>query len=75
MPGSLFDSSAWIAAIFTPHAFHGQAQTALHDAKPADPAVFCRSTQQSFLRPASTPALLKAYGAGGFDESGCSRGS
>ena len=65
MPGSLFDSSVWIAAIFTTHPFHEQAQAALHDAKPANPAVFCRSTQQSVLRLASTPALLKAYGADG----------
>ena len=65
MPGSLFDSNVWIAAIFTTHPCHQQAQTALHDATPANPAVFCRSTQQSFLRLASTPALLKAYGADG----------
>ena len=65
MPGSLFDSSVWIAAIFTTHPFHQQAQTALHDATPAAPAVFCRSTQLSLLRLASTPALLKAYGADG----------
>jgi uncharacterized protein len=65
VPGSLFDSSVWIASIFTTHPFHEQAQTALHDATPANPAVFCRSTQQSVLRLASTPALLKAYGADG----------
>lgn len=35
----------------------------MKQATPADPAVFCRATQQSFLRLASTPALLKAYGA------------
>ena len=34
-------------------------------ATPANPAVFCRSTQQSFLRLASNPALLKTYGADG----------
>lgn len=65
MPGSLFDSSVWIAAIFTTHPFHRQAQTALREATPAAPAVFCRSTQQSVLRLASTPVLLKAYGAEG----------
>lgn len=65
MPGSLFDSSVWIAAIFPTHPFHEQAQTALHDATPAAPAIFCRSTQQSVLRLASTPALLKTYGADG----------
>ena len=63
MPGSLFDSSAWIASIFPSHPFHEQAQNALCDATPASPVVFCRATQQSVLRLASTPALLKVYGA------------
>ncbi len=65
MPGSLFDSSVWIGAIFTTHPFHQQARAALQNATPAAPAFFCRFTQQSFLRLASTPALLKAYGAEG----------
>jgi uncharacterized protein len=65
VPGSLFDSNVWIAAIFTTHPFHQQAQTVLEDATPADPAVFCRSTQQSFLRLASNSVLLKTYGAEG----------
>ncbi len=65
MPGSLFDANVWIAAVFTTHPFHRQAQAALQEATPAAPAVFCRSTQQSFLRLASTPVLLKAYGAEG----------
>ena len=65
MPGSLFDTNVWIAAIFTTHPFHKQAQQALHEATSAAPAVLCRSTQQSFLRLTSTPALLKAYGADG----------
>ena len=63
MPGSLFDTSVWIAAVFTTHPFHSQAQQALHDTTPGHPAVFCRSTHQSFLRLASTLALLKTYGA------------
>lgn len=65
MPGSLFDTNVWIAAIFTTHPAHKQAQQVLQNATPADPAVFCRSTQQSLLRLASTPALLKIYGAEG----------
>jgi toxin-antitoxin system PIN domain toxin len=55
----------WIAAIFTTHPFHQPARQVLLEATPALPAVFCRSTQQSFLRLASTPALLEAYGAEG----------
>lgn len=65
MPGNLFDTSVWLAAIFTTHPFHLSAQNALRQASPAQPAVFCRATQQSFLRLATTPALLKAYGATG----------
>lgn len=65
MPGSLLDASVWIAAAFTSHPFHHPARKTVQQATPADPAVFCRSTEQSFLRLASTPALLKAYGATG----------
>jgi toxin-antitoxin system PIN domain toxin len=65
VPGSLFDTNVWLAAIFTTHPFHVQARQILHEATPAAPAVFSRSTQQSFLRLVSTPVLLKAYGAEG----------
>ncbi len=65
MPGSLLDSNVWVAAIFTTHPAHAAAQQILERATPATPAVFCRATQQSFLRLASTPALLKVYGAEG----------
>lgn len=66
MPGCLFDTNVWLAAVFTTHPFHTLAQQALQKASAAEPAVFCRATQQSFLRLASTPALLKVYGAEGF---------
>lgn len=63
MPGSLFDTNVWLAAIFPTHPLHATAQQALQQATPTQPAVWCRSTQQSFLRLASTPTLHKAYGA------------
>ena len=63
MPGFLFDTNVWLAAIFPTHPFHIQAQQALKQATASQPAVWCRSTQQSFLRLASAPSLLKAYGA------------
>ncbi len=63
MPGYLFDTSTWLAASFTSHSFHAAAQNALLRATAPAPAVFCRATQQSFLRLATTPALLRAYGA------------
>lgn len=65
MPGSLFDTNVWIAAIFPTHLCHRQACAALRDATPANPAAFCRSTQQSVLRLASSPKFLKSYGAEG----------
>ena len=69
MPGTLFDTNVWLAAVFASHPFHKLAQQALQRATPANPAVFCRSTEQSFLRLASTPALLKVYGAPGMTNS------
>ena len=65
MPASLFDTNVWLAAIFPTHPFHPQAQQALQRATSAQPALWCRATQQSFLRLASTSTLLKAYGAEG----------
>ena len=65
MPAALFDTNVWLAAIFTTHPFHAQAQQALQNASSTAPAVWCRATEQSFLRLATTPALLKAYGAQG----------
>ena len=65
MPAALFDTNIWIAAVFTTHPCHSLAQNALQQANVREPAVFCRATQQSFLRLASTPVILKAYGAEG----------
>jgi uncharacterized protein len=61
--GSLFDTNIWIAVVFPTHPFHDIAQDRLASASVARPAVMCRSTQQSFLRLASTPTILKAYEA------------
>jgi uncharacterized protein len=63
VPGALFDTNIWIAVVFPTHPFHDLAQEALARATSAQPAVMCRYTQQSFLRLASTPTLLKVYGA------------
>jgi uncharacterized protein len=61
--GSLFDTNVWIAVVFPADPFHSKAKQALALTNTARPAVMCRSTQQSFLRLASTPTILKAYGA------------
>lgn len=63
MQGYLFDTSAWLAAIYDKHAFHAQAIQALAQATSQAPAVFCRATQQSVLRLTTTAAMAKAYQA------------
>jgi len=65
VPTCLFDTNIWLAVLFTSHPAHQRAQQALQQATPAEPAVFCRATQQSFLRLASTTAVLNVYGAVG----------
>lgn len=67
MPASafLYDVNLWVALTFSSHPHHRQAQVTFASATPAQPALFCRATQQSFLRLASTPAILQVYGATG----------
>jgi len=65
MPGWLIDTNVWLATVFTTHPLHQVARDALQQASEAEPAIFCRATQLSFLRLASTPTLLRAYGAEG----------
>jgi toxin-antitoxin system PIN domain toxin len=55
----------WLAALFQQHPFHPPAQQVLAQSTPAQPALWCRSTEQSFLRLASTPALHNVYGVQG----------
>lgn len=61
MPGYLFDTNVWIAAVFPSHPFHPQAKQMLRQVSTAQPAHWCRSTQQSFVRLATTPTVFKAY--------------
>jgi toxin-antitoxin system PIN domain toxin len=63
VPACLFDTSVWLAAVFEQHPLHGLARQVLQQATPTEPAVFCRTTQQDFLRLLSTAALARAYGA------------
>lgn len=65
MPGCLVDTNIWLAAVFDSHPFHRRARRHLEQASTLEPAVMCRAIQQSFLRLASTPTLLNAYGATG----------
>jgi uncharacterized protein len=58
----LADSNVWLALALSRHAFHGMARAWLADRKPREAALFCRSTQQSFLRLLTTRAVLTPYG-------------
>ena len=61
MSAARFDSNVWVALTFDKHPFHETARAAFRKCKAKSPAVFCRATEQSFLRLASTPALHAAY--------------
>ncbi|MFM9101940.1 MAG: TA system VapC family ribonuclease toxin [Cyanobium sp.] len=63
MPASLIDTCVWLALSFEAHPCHRQTRQALLNTTPDHPWLWCRATQQSFLRLASTPTLLNAYGA------------
>ena len=63
---TLFDSNVWLALTFSAHPNHSLAKKIFAATTRENPACFCRATQQSFLRLATTPALLRAYGAEGF---------
>jgi toxin-antitoxin system PIN domain toxin len=61
VPGSLLDSNVWVAATFPRHEFHAAALAVLRSATLSQPAVFCRATEQSFLRLATSPHMLARY--------------
>jgi toxin-antitoxin system PIN domain toxin len=58
----LADSNVWLALALSKHEYHDIALTWLADRKPPEKALFCRSTQQSFLRLLTTRAVLAPYG-------------
>jgi uncharacterized protein len=58
---SLLDANVWVAATFPRHEFHQVAQQFLATVSEASPAVLCRTTEQSFLRLATSPSLLTRY--------------
>jgi len=61
-PAFLFDANLWIALAFPLHPHRARALEIYTMASSKCPAIFCRATQQSFLRLASTPALLQLCG-------------
>jgi uncharacterized protein len=56
----LVDSNVWLALAIFNHEFHAAAQGWLTGRTPRE-AVFCRATQQSFLRLLTTSAVLAPY--------------
>lgn len=63
MSTTLFDVNVWVALVFSTHPAHAQGRDAFDAASSEAPAVFCRATQQSFLRLVTTPAIQKCYGS------------
>ena len=65
MSALLLDSNIWVAAAFPSHEFHRGSMALLHSASRSEPVLFCRATEQSFLRLITTPRVSSHYGAAG----------
>jgi toxin-antitoxin system PIN domain toxin len=57
----LADSNIWLALALSKHEFHSATRTWMANMERRE-VVFCRSTQQSFLRLLTTSAVLEPYG-------------
>ena len=57
----LADSNVWLALALSKHVFHAPVRAWLGEQAPRE-ALYCRSTQQSFLRLLTTRAVLAPYG-------------
>lgn len=62
MTGELWDVNAWIALSLSEHVHHEAAQRRLATTDDFASVLFCRSTQQSFLRLLTSAAVLAPYG-------------
>ncbi len=58
----LADTNIWLALALSKHVFHEAAQSWLDAESQEREVLFCRSTQQSFLRLLTTAAVLRPYG-------------
>ena len=61
MLGRIVDTNIWLAAFFENHEGYEIATGFIASRTEADPALFCRATEQSWLRLATTPALHALY--------------
>ncbi|HJR50051.1 MAG TPA: TA system VapC family ribonuclease toxin [Gemmatimonadales bacterium] len=59
---NLCDSNVWLALSLSGHAHHALAREWLDGVDEASTVLFCRSTQQSFLRLLTNAAVLAPYG-------------
>lgn len=55
------DTSVWIALTISGHIHHGVARAWLEEVEGAESLLFCRSTQQSFLRLLTSAPILSPY--------------
>ena len=58
---SLYDANLWVALAFASHPHHGIASRHFKARDSSRPAVFCRVTQQAFLRLVSSPLIQRTY--------------
>jgi len=58
----LADSNIWLALTLSKHRFHRASRAWLDRMNAEDLALFCRSTQQSYLRLLTTTEVLAPYG-------------
>lgn len=57
----LLDTNMWLALTLSGHTHHGAAKIWLEGESKPDSLIFCRSTQQSFLRLMTTAVVLAVY--------------
>jgi uncharacterized protein len=58
----LCDTNVWLALALSGHVHHAAARDWLDTVEQPGSVLFCRSTQQSFLRLLTNPAVLSPYG-------------
>lgn len=62
MNALLIDSNVWLALALSAHVHHGAARAWLDTVDQPASVLFCRATQQTFLRLLSNRAVLAPYG-------------
>lgn len=56
------DSNVWLALTISDHPFHVSARRWFDIGREAQTVIFCRATQQSFLRLLTSAAILRPFG-------------